>query len=127
MAVLTLLVLEPHPDEPVVLPGRGKEGSVVREGEVGHRVGRPRLPKARPVGRCGGGGRGPDVKARPPVRRRGVESESRVVAPELNLLAGRDEPVAVVVPRERGDALVGLEASGLHPPIVETLKRTLQN
>ena len=51
---LTLLVLVPDPDEPVVLAGRGEEGPVAGEGQVLDGVGRPGLPEAGPAGAGGG-------------------------------------------------------------------------
>ena len=39
--------------------------------------------------------------------------------PQLDDVTGGQEPEAVVVPRQGGDAAVGLEGGRLHPPVVE--------
>ncbi len=66
---LTLLVLVPDPDQPVVLSRRGENCPVGRVGQVAHGVGRAGLPQAAPVHgrRSGGVGRevGPTWKETP--------------------------------------------------------------
>ena len=44
--------------------------------------------------------------------------------PQLNGPTGSYEAISLIVPGQCGDGAVGLEAGGLHPPIIQTLEET---
>ncbi len=55
-----------------------------------------------------------------------VPSVSALCAPYLDELPRGDEPVALVVPGQRGHGAGALQAGGLHPPVVKAVRGALE-